>query len=173
MTKSQFKTFGFWLMLCMTFFMLFLLISAFSQTFLNFEIIKMSMPTNKAKIFQFILPIVGVTFFGSQIWRDAKYITIDTFGKSITFSNFFTRKQTIYSFEYFDGFVDMYQSSKWGTYRVVYLVKDKKFIEKISSFYYSNLDEIQESLTPTKYLGLQKYNIFKSIKVLFNKQLMN
>ena len=130
------------------------------------------MSTNKERLFQFILPIVGAVLFGSQIWRDANIITIDTLSKTITFSNFFTKKQRTFEFNSFDGFIDMVQSSKSGTYRVIYLVQDSRYVEKISSFYYSNLEELQNALTPTKYLGRQKYNIFKSIKVLFNKRIL-
>src|SRR5690606_2239973 len=170
MTKSQFNTFGFWLMLIMTLFMTILLVSAFSQTFLDFQIIKMHMPTTKAKLFQFILPILGIILFGSQLWRDANIILIDTFAKTITFQNLYTRKSRLYDFNYFDGFIDMNQRSKSGTYRVIYLVKEKRYIEKISSFYYSNLDDLQSALTPIKYLGFKRYSIFKSIKVLFGGQ---
>lgn len=173
MTKSQFKTFGFWLMLIMTLLMTLLLISAFSQTFLDFKIIKMSMPTTEAKIFQFVLPTLGGLLFGSQLWRDANIIMVDTFAKTITFQNLFTRKARLYDFNYFDGFIDMNQSSESGTYRVVYLVKEKRYIEKISSFYYSNLDDLQVALTPIKYLGFRRYSIFKSIKVLFNGQVLD
>ena len=157
----------------MTFFMTFLLVSAFSQTFLDFQIIKMHMPTTKAKIFQFVLPTIGMLLFGSQLWRDANVILIDSFTKTITFQNLFTRKSRLYDFNYFDGFIDMNQSSKSGTYRVVYLVKEKKYIEKISSFYYSNLDDLQNGLTPIKYLGFKRYSIFKSIKILFGGQVLD
>ena len=160
-------------MLIMTLFMTFLLISAFSQTFLDFQIIKMSMPTTKAKIFQFVLPILGLLLFGSQLWRDANIILVDTFAKTISFQNLFTRKIRLYDFNHFDGFIDMNQSSKSGTYRVVYLVKDKKYIEKISSFYYSNLNDLQSALIPIEYLGFKRYSIFKSIKVLFNGQVLD
>lgn len=159
-------------MLIMTLFMTFLLVSAFSQTFLDFQIIKMSMPTTKAKIFQFVLPIIGMLLFGSQLWRDANIILVDTFANTITFQNLFTRKSRMYDFNYFDGFIDMNQRSRSGTYKVVYLVKEKRYIEKISSFYYSNLDDLQSALAPIKYLGFKRYSIFKSIKVLFGRQVL-
>ncbi|MGN6617204.1 MAG: hypothetical protein ACTHJ5_08490 [Ilyomonas sp.] len=173
MIKSQNKTFGFRLMLIMTLFMLALLLSAFSQTFAGFTIIKMSMPTFKAQLFQFAFPMIGVLLFGSQAWRDANFITIDTSAKKIIFSNIFIRRKRRYDFNYFDGFIDTFQRSRSGTYRVIYLVRDKKFIEKISSFYYSNLDEMQDALTPIKNLGQQRYDILKSIKVLFNRQILD
>lgn len=173
MTKSKSNTFGFWLMLIATLFMSFLLVSAFSQTFLDFPIIKMSMPTTKAKVFQFVLPTIGVLLFGSQIWRDANIIQIDTFSKTITFRNFFTKRSRQYDFDYFDGYADMLQTSKSGTYRVIYLVKDKRYIEKLSSFYYSNLDDLQTAFTTIKYLGFKNYNVFKSIKVLFGRQILD
>jgi hypothetical protein len=173
MTKSKSNTFGFWVMLIATLFMSFLLISAFSQTFLDFQIIKMSMQTAKANIFQFVLPTIGVLLFGSQIWRDANTIQVDTFAKTITFKNFFTKRSRQYDFDFFDGYVDMLQSSKSGTYRVIYLVKDKRYIEKISSFYYANFDDLKTAFMTIQYLGFKKYNVFKSIKVLFGGQILD
>ena len=173
MIKSRTRTFGFWLMLIMTVCMLTLFVSAISQTYLDFTIIKMSMPTHKALIFQLTLTSLAALLFGLQVWRDGNFITIDTFSKTITFSNFFTRHKQTNEFNTFDGFIDMYQKSKGGSYRVIYLVKDRKYIKKISSFIYSNLDELQDGLSPIEYLGQQEYNILKSIKVLLNKQVLD
>lgn len=153
--------------------MLTLFVSAISQTYLGFTIIKMSIPTHKALIFQLTFTSLSTLLFGSQIWRDGNFITIDTFSKTITFANFFTKRKQTYEFNSFDGFIDMYQRSKGGSYRVVYLVRNKKYIKKISSFIYSNLDELQDSLTPIEYLGRQEYNIIKSIKVLFHREILD
>jgi hypothetical protein len=157
MTKSQFKSFGFWLMTLMVLMGLLFFLSAFLPS-----------RTEQQKPVCIVTGLVLMLLFGSQLWRDAKIILIDTFGRTISFKNLFTRQQTISSFDQFDGFIDTFQSSRGGTYRVIYLVKDRKFIRKISSFYYSNLDELQNSFVDIKYLGRQNFNIIKSFKILFN-----
>ena len=124
--------------------------------------------TGQQKQVCIVTGLVFILLFGSQLWRDAKIILIDTFTKTITFTNLFTRQQTVSSFEDFDGFIDTFQLARGGTYRVIYLVKDRKFVRKISSFYYSNLDELQNSFVDIKYLGRQNFNIIKSFKILFN-----
>ena len=157
MTKSQFKSFGFWLMTLMVLFGLLFFLSAFLQS-----------RTEQQKQVCIVTGLVFILLFGSQLWRDAKIILINTFGKTISFTNLFTRQETVISFDDFDGFIDTFQSSKGGSYRVIYLVKDKKFIRKVSSFYYSNLDELQNSFADIKYLGRQNFNIIKSFKILLN-----
>jgi hypothetical protein len=162
MTKSQFKSFGFWLMIFLLSVGIIFLLSAFLQS-----------RTERQEIVCLSVGLIYILLFGSQLWRDAKIILIDTFGKTISFTNLFTRQQTFSSFDEFDGFIDTFQSSRDGTYRVIYLVKDKKFVKKISSFYYSNLDELQDSLVGLKYLGQQNFNIIKSFKILFNMPVLN
>ena len=116
---------------------------------------------------------IFILLFGSQLWRYARVILIDSVNNTISFTNLFTRRQSVFSFDNFDGFVDMNQSARGGaTYKVIYLVRQKKFAKKISSFYYSNLNELQEALTPIKYLGLQNFNIIKSVKILFNLRVL-
>lgn len=157
MTKSQFKSFGFWLTTVMVLFGLLFFLSSFLQS-----------RTEKQKQVCIVTGLVWILLFGSQLWRDSKIILIDTFGKTINFTNLFTRQQTVCSFNDFDGFIDTFQSARGGSYRVIYLVKNRKFIKKISSFYYSNLDELQNSIVDIKYLGRQNFNIIKSFKILLN-----
>ncbi len=123
MTKSKFKTFGFWAISIITLFGLTLFLSAFLNT-----------RTVQQKNILLVFGPIFTLLFGSQLWRDAKIILIDTLGMNIRFTNLFTRKKTILSFNDFDGFVDMYQSAKGGTYRVIYLVNNRKFVKKYQAF---------------------------------------
>ena len=142
-------------MTLVTLFGLFLFFSAFLNS-----------RTQQQKIICLYTGPIFILIFGSQLWRDAKIILINTLDNTICFTNLFTRQRTINSFVYFDGYIDMYQSAKGGTYRVIYLVKDRKYIKKISGFYYSNLDELESYLAPLKYMGRQNFNLIKSLKVL-------
>jgi len=156
MVKSQFKTFGFWAMSVATLFGPILFFSGFLDS-----------RTPEQSTVCFVLGPVFMFLFGSQLWRDAKILSIDTLSHTISFTNLFTRHHSKYSITNFDGFVDMYQPTHGGSCRVLYLVKGKKFVKKISGYYYSNLDELQNALAPLKYMGQQSFNLFKSIQILF------
>jgi len=158
MTNSKTFTFGFWLCVLLTLFSIGLGLSPFFQD-----------STEREKN---IVPFIGLFFLlisGSQLWRDAKRISINPYEKTITFIHLFTRKVTIYNFENLEGYVDLYQPSKGGSYRVLYLVKGNKYIEKISTFIYSNVDEMESEIKEIKYLGLQQFSYIKSIKILFRQ----
>jgi hypothetical protein len=107
-----------------------------------------------------------------MLWGEAKAILIDDNNSTICFANIFTRRKEIYSFDEFDGFVDLYQPVTGGRVRVLYLIKNGKFIKKISGFYYSNLDELIAALSPIKYLGKQDFGLIKSLKILFNMTIL-
>jgi hypothetical protein len=156
MIKSKFISFGFCLCVGMIVIGIWFFLSSFSDA---------RTVQQKYVLYGFVAFVF--IFFGSMLWREAKIILIDCINKTITFTNLFTRVKTINSFDDFDGYIDCYQSAKGGSYRVIYLVKDKKFVKKISSFYYSNLDEIQNGIAPMKYFGQQDFGLFKSIRVLF------
>src|SRR5205085_2140509 len=131
-TKSKFNSVGFWLCTMMIIFGVLFFLSAF-------------LPSRTGKE-MWVCLIVGPIFslvFGLQLGTDAKIILIDTLGRTISFTNLITRKRVVKSFGDFDGFIDTFQFSDSGTYRVIYLVNNRKFVRKISSFYYSNVDELQ------------------------------
>jgi hypothetical protein len=127
----------------------------------------LSVRTAQQKHVIFVTSPFFLLFPALQLWRRASIIFIDTLSKTISFKRLFTMQQTIKSFDDFDGFIDTYQYARGGSYRVIYLVRQKRFVKQISSFYYSNLDELQEALTPMKYLGEQNFNLIKSVKILF------
>jgi hypothetical protein len=108
-----------------------------------------------------------------QLLRDCKLIIVDTTEKSITFTNFLTRKKATYNFNDLDGFVDLYQPAKGGSYKVLYLVQNEKFVEKISTFIYSNFTEIENNIKELEYLGQRDYSYLKSIKIMFNYKVLN
>lgn len=162
MIKSRTNTFGFWFSIVMTLYSIGLGLSQFFQE-----------SNEKLRI---IAPIAGAVLtliLGSQLWRDSKYILIDTTDKTITFINFFTRQKKIFYFADIDGYVDLYQPTSSRSYRVLYLVKDGKFVEKVSTFIYSNVAEMEEALKPIKYLGLKDFSYLKSIRILLNLNVLN
>jgi|GEM_PF-3070165 len=169
---SKSNTTTFWLMTFASSFFLLLIVSIVSQYYFGFEIVRMrNINSFRQMLANFILCSLPFLFFVSQIWRDAKLITIDTELKTICFRNRFSRIARQYDFDYFQGYVACYQSSKLGSKRVLYLINDEKYFRKISAFYYSNLGDLENSLTPMKYYGQQHFGILKSFRILFGMRI--
>ena len=161
MVKSSFKTFGFWYTSIAT---------AVGALFCFLALL------DRYTLDQKLVLLAGGSFwvflFGGLLWKEAKLILIDTDNSTISFTNLFTREKAIYGFDQFDGFVELYQPSSGGRVRVLYLVRNAKFIKKVSSFYYSNLDELRTSISPIKYLGEEDFTLIKSLKILFNMKIL-
>ena len=111
--------------------------------------------------------VIQILIIGIWIWRSARKVLIDRGARTITFRNLVTKKEVVYHFDELDGFVQVYLTQKNGDkIKVVYLVKDRKFCEKISGFVYSNLDELEGALASLKFLGVQRLNLAKRIAIL-------
>jgi hypothetical protein len=106
------------------------------------------------------------------LWVHVRRITIDGETRTISFRNLVSRKEELYSFDELEGFVEVFVSTKAGKVKVLYLIKDRKFHKKLSGSIYSNLDELQSALAPIKYLGVEKMNMVKGVKVLFGQPIL-
>jgi hypothetical protein len=162
MVKSRTNTFGFWMCLGIVLIGIGMIVSPFLQE-----------STDSKKIVSIIFGLFFTLFIGSQLWREAKIIYVNSFDKTITFVNFFTRQTTIYDFENIEGYVDLFEPARGGSNRVLYIVKDKKFVEKISTRIYSNVKEIQQELKTLKYLGHKRFSYIKSLKILFGQEVFD
>jgi hypothetical protein len=124
---------------------------------------------NFGYVIKLSIPLISFLFFTTLLWRDAKQIKIDLHTQSISFTNLITRQTKTLLVSEFDGYVETLQKDAYRQdYLVIYLVRNKKFILKLSSFYYSNVAEMVTGLNGIKYLGKKSYGIIQSIKVLFN-----
>ena len=131
-----------------------------------------SLPKIGAAVFIFfMLLILILSAWGTQ--KRAFTIQIDTAKKTILFKHVYFLQQQLYSFSDFDSFFDTYQSSKSGTFKVIYLLKDKRAKKIITEFYYSNIDELQDALRPINYLGFQKDSRKISLKEFLNQPLLD
>ena len=110
-------------------------------------------------LFAFILPVYTL----GTLVRDVNFINICD--NKITFQNLLGIKQEI-DFNELDGYITMMQFDKGGTFEVIYLVKHGKFIGKITSFLYSNYDDMKTHLD-TKYIGDIAFSYLSSLKILF------
>ena len=169
---SKSNTATFWLMMFASSFFLLLVVSIVSKYYFRFEIVRMQNINSFSQMLSnLIICSISFLFFVSQIWRDAKLITIDTDLKTISFRNRFSGITHQYNFDYFQGYVACYQSSKMGRKRALYLINDRKYIRKISAFYYSNLGDLENSLRPMKYYGQQDFSILKSLRILLGMRI--
>lgn len=100
-------------------------------------------------------------------------IKIDAITETISFKNIFTQHIFHYNFHDFDGYLDIFATTKNGNYKVLYLVRDKKALQTITGYYYANMDEMQEALSSMTYFGLQENWRPIARRALFNKPLMD
>jgi hypothetical protein len=110
----------------------------------------------------------------TQLFDTYKLIIIDKTDKKISIKHYITRQVKIYNFTDIDGYVDMIEKPARGRpFRVIYLVQNEKFVQKISGFIYSNIEEMEAGLDTIKYLGRKKYSYFKNIRILFGRKVLN
>ena len=122
----------------------------------------------------FILVFAFLLFAISNSWTHYAFnIKIDNDEKTISFQNVITRQTKLYNFNDFDSYFDTYPvTAKGGSYKVLYLLKDKKAEKIITGFYYQNIDELQDAISYIKYLGFQKDFSIIARKALLNRPII-
>lgn len=132
------------------------------------------MTTPQVAHVQLTLFILAAFFFCSVFIYGANAIYIDTLNRTIKFKNIITRRTRLYSFDNLKGYVTTLQRDGRGnSYKAIYLVKDEKFVARISSFFCSNYDELKRGLDDLTYLGFQNFGIIDSFKVLFGMDVLD
>ncbi len=162
MIRSRINTYGFWVGPVML-----LIISGFSILVLYFgEDRKDIIPVLSLWIFFIVLLAAPLLY--------SILITIDPSEKTINITRFFTRQKIIYKFSDFDGYVTMMVTPARGRpYEVLYLVKNEKFILKISSIVYSNFNDLKNELKGLKYLGNLKFSYGTMLKIFLKQNVLN
>ena len=151
--KSNVNKFGFW----------FSAVGTISGLILLFFYFPAELPT-LGFVFYYLVLIILLITYGKILW-DANKLIIDTLNESIKFKNRISQISKTYPFSYFDGFIVTFEPMKFENVRNIYLVKNGVFIKKISAFIYLNHTEIEQSLSPIKYLGEIKYSHLNSLKI--------
>jgi hypothetical protein len=179
MVYSKFKAYGVFalilsLFLCMGIcFFIYVLISV---VFLGGHITpRGTLPPFGAIIF-ILFSLILLVAIVYTIKRYAFTIKIDQNEKTIFFRNIITQQTRLYDFNYFDSYLDTLASNLTGVrpyYKVIYLIKNKKAEKIITGFYYSNVEELQQSLYQIKYLGFQKNFGALARKALLNKPIVD
>ena len=113
-------------------------------------------PASKNIINFIALWIAGFILFSTVGIYTIKKILINRANKIITVNNFLFGKARVYNFSELDGYYDMMiKHGRSGTsYEAISIVKNKKVVLKIDSYYYSNFYEMRQGLTELKYLGM-------------------
>jgi hypothetical protein len=94
MIKAKTNTFGFWL----TPIMIVIMVGLFVRTFFISG-------SEKDKLISRLFLIFFLVLLIPQLWVTAKLMTINTFGRTISFTHFFTGHRMVYNFSDFDGYV--------------------------------------------------------------------
>ncbi len=160
MIKGKINTFGFWLypIMIVFYFGLFIFMLLINESQKDFII---------SSIFCFFWIAISFPIF----WKN-KLITIDTSNSKIIFTQVITRQNEIYNFNEIEGYVDVIKKPSRGkSFRVLYLMQNKKIIKKISAFTFSNLDELESGLKPIKYFGRINDSYSLRFKTLFRKDI--
>jgi len=177
MTTSKFKAYGaFALILSGLLFVgiCFLIYTLISVFFFGGHIIpRGTLPPFGEIIFIIVFTLLLFVIFNS--WRQYAFnIEIDNNEKTIFFQNIITRQARLYNFTDFDSYLDTHPvTTKTGSYKVLYLLKDKKAEKIITGFYYKNIDELQDAISSIKYLGFQKNFSPIARKALFNRPIID
>jgi hypothetical protein len=103
------------------------------------------------------------------LMTECKYIKVET--DKITFINpllpFLRKTKHLNEFDYMQTVEEV---SRGGVYKALWLIKDRKLKIRISSFYYSNYNELQRSIN-LKNRGTLKINPFKQFGCLLGMKI--
>lgn len=120
---------------------------------------------------QIVICVSAFLFLLYTLWKNGRKIYIDTVESTISFKRLLCQKKTS-SFTDLDGYIEAKQHSKSGSFLVLYLVKGGRCLLIISGAYFSNIDEIKESLQPLTKLGSYSNNFLLDCRVFFGKKMI-
>lgn len=133
-------------------------------------------PAIPGKVMISLVIILGcLLYFSFWLKTVATIIEINTDGRTITFTNYFTQQTKTYSFYDFDGYlqtVDVNSKTR-SEYKVLCLMKDKVIVRKLSASYYSNIEELEKGLKPINYLGFETFGMGKKLKILCKQPVLD
>ena len=98
-------------------------------------------------------------------------VKVDANSRTILFTNIFFKTSYSYSFSDFDYYIETLEYSRLGTFKAIYLVKDRKLKRAIRGFYYSNIDEMKSALESIPTQGFKKFGKLRSLFVIITRRL--
>lgn len=168
MIKSNLRGFGFWFIATITVVFFCLFVSAISHYYFDVTLLKISMISKREAYVQIILLGIAFILFASITFQNSLSVTIDTFEKQISLKNLISRKKINFFFHELDGYVETFQKDGHRKpFIILYLIKNRRYIAKISGWAFTNIDELKTGLVDLKYLGQRRFSALDSLKELF------
>ena len=152
------------------------LVSAFfcyaiiSIHFFDGDLLKSSLTKVQAVIFICVFALTTLTII-KIFFSNPLTVKINTSNQTIVFTNIFFKTEHSYSFTDFDFYIETLEYSRLGNFKAIYLVKDRKLKRAIRGFYYSNIDEIKNSLDSIPTQGFKKFGQLRSLFIIITKRL--
>jgi hypothetical protein len=166
MIRSKHNTLGFWTILSVCILLTLWFLLGLSKYLFGIGI---NFRNGKNIEVRELLLFLGLAFFWWIVLASlVKNITIDGLTKTISFQNLITRNIKVYSFKDFDGYMitGMPHDYTFKQYNTIGLVKNKRILRIIDSYFHSNYDELKLSLNQMDCLGRYKIGFFNGIRMI-------
>jgi len=110
--------------------------------------------------------------FTFNLFENIRILNVCKKLNQIAFKQRLNNKIIYYSYDELDGYVTgrirNRNRGSFNTYKVIWIVKDNKMIERIDERYFVNYNELEAELKELPYLGYQKIRLWKRLKMLFS-----
>jgi hypothetical protein len=156
----------YWILLLMSFLSAFITYAIISVHFFESDLFGSALTKEQSVIFIIFFFLITLLFIKVLI-VSALRIEIDTNKQEIILTHIFLKTKKKYLFSDFDYYIDTVEESRQGSFKAIYLIKNKRLKMAIRGFYYSNIDELQDALTSIQSLGFKKYGWLSSLLVYF------
>ena len=154
----------YWILVLMSFLTGFITYAIISVHFFEGDLFKSALTKEQSMVFIIIFCVTTLLLIKVLIVSPMS-IKIDTNKQEIIFSHIFLKTKKTYLFSDFDYFIETIEDSRQGSFKAIYLIKNKRLKNAIRGFYYSNIDELQEALTGIQNMGFKKFGWLSSLLV--------
>ena len=173
MVKSTFRKgilWTFFVLAILAFISGFLCYAIISIHFFNGHVLKSSLTKVQAVIFICVFSLTTLLIL-KVFFSNPMAVKVDANSRTILFTNIFFKTSYSYSFSDFDYYIETLEYSRLGTFKAIYLAKDRKLKRAIRGFYYSNIDEMRNALESIPSEGFKKFGQLRSLFVIITKRL--
>jgi hypothetical protein len=167
MVQSKFRKGAigrYWTLILLSFLTAFITYAIIAVHFFKSDFFKSALTKGQSVVFIIIFCLITLLLI-KVLMVSPMSIKVDASKQEIIFSHIFLKTKSIYLFSDFDYYIETIEDSPQGSFKAIYLVKNKKLKYAIRGFYYSNIDELQAALTGIQDLGFRKFGWFSSLLV--------
>ncbi len=169
MVQSKFRKGAigrYWILIPLIFFTAFISYVIISVHFFKSDFFKSALTKEQSVMFVIFFFFITILLIKVLI-VSAMSIEIDTNKQEIVFIHIFFKTKKTYLFSDFDYYIETIEDSRQGSFKAIYLIKNKRLKKAIRGFYYSNIDELQQALTSMQNFGFKRYGWLSSVLVYF------